>query len=270
MGREYPCKQVSLLCVGSARGVRPHWVCPRSRWWRVLSPSTLPRPQVALQGSCLKQALGCVRFPGLSRSGSGPQILHGGTAPVGPAGFVPFPARSSSGNRGLGERAPPGVRCVLSPPRPSRWVSRVHSDGAISGVLCASSGELISDCDPPGGCQPPRIPGRLGQQLEPAHSLVEDAVSGAEIASCLPAPESPACLSAPQPASSPLVFAQCFVLCALELFVGKFSLSLSLAVLQFGLLSHLSSLRLSSEHLGRVLTPSNAAGASLLACCRRT
>ena len=42
----------------------------------------------------------------------------------------------------------------------------------------------------------------------------------------------------------------------LKIFVGKFSLSffLSLAILQFGLLSHVSSLRLSSGHSGLVLT----------------
>ena len=68
----------------------------------------------------------------------------------------------------------------------------------------------------------------------------------------------------PQPASSPLVFAQSLScelarLCLrLELFVGKFSLPLalffSLAVLQFVLLSHISSFRLSSGHSGPVLT----------------
>ena len=57
---------------------------------------------------------------------------------------------------------------------------------------------------------------------EPAHSLVEDAISGAEIAPRLP----------------------------------------GLAVPQFGLLSYLSSLRLSSGHSGPVLTLSNAAHAS--------
>ena len=91
---------------------------------------------------------------------------------------------------------------------------------------------------------------------------------------------SPACLSAsgggwagPLLASSPLVFSQSFVLWAgwqclrLELFTGKFSLSLffplSLAILQFGLLSHVSSLRLSSGHSGPVLTLSNVARISL-------
>ena len=42
----------------------------------------------------------------------------------------------------------------------------------------------------------------------------------------------------------------------LELFAGKFSLSL--AIPQFGLLSHVSSLRLSSGHSGPVLTLSNS------------
>ena len=59
----------------------------------------------------------------------------------------------------------------------------------------------------------------------------------------------------------------------LELFAGKFSLSflffiflfLSLAIPQFGLLSHISSLRLPSGHSGPDLTLSNAAHASLLA-----
>ena len=112
----------------------------------------------------------------------------------------------------------------------------------------------------------------LVSNWEPARSLVENAISGTEIAPCwlwLP----PACLSASsgrwaglQPASSPLVFTQSFVLWAawqkssrLELFVAKFSLSLafffffSLAIPQFGLLSHVSSLRLPSGHSGLVL-----------------
>ena len=45
---------------------------------------------------------------------------------------------------------------------PSPSVSWVHRKSAISGVPCISSGELISDCDAPGGCQLSRIPGRLG------------------------------------------------------------------------------------------------------------
>ena len=44
---------------------------------------------------------------------------------------------------------------------PSRSVSWVSHRSAVSGVLCVSSGELISGCDPPGRCQLSRIPGRL-------------------------------------------------------------------------------------------------------------
>ena len=70
-------------------------------------------------------------------------------------------------------RAAQATRCLVSAlsyvggasyplPGPSPLVSWVRSKSAISGVPCVSSGELISDCDPPGGCQPSRIPGRLG------------------------------------------------------------------------------------------------------------
>ena len=47
-------------------------------------------------------------------------------------------------------------------PGPTRLVSGVHRKSTVSGVLCVSSGALISGCDPPGRCQPSRIPGRRG------------------------------------------------------------------------------------------------------------
>ena len=66
----------------------PHSVCAHSRC--VCFPSVLLRLQVALQGNCLKWALGCMHFPGLSRSGSGSWVLHKGTDSVGP-GFCALP-----------------------------------------------------------------------------------------------------------------------------------------------------------------------------------
>ena len=36
-------------------------------------------------GNCLRHALGCMHFPGVSRSGSGAQVLLKGTDSVGPA-----------------------------------------------------------------------------------------------------------------------------------------------------------------------------------------
>ena len=112
----------------------------------------------------------------------------------------------------------------------------------------------------------------LVSNWEPARSLVEDAVSGARFAPCLLAlavahlPPVRGGWAGPLPASSPLVFAQSFVLwvgrqcLSLELFTGKLSslppapfFPLSLAIPQFGLLSHISSFRLSSGHSGMVL-----------------
>ena len=70
-------------------------------------------------------------------------------------------------------RAAQATRCLASAlsqvvcasyhlPGPSCSFSWVHSKSAISDVLCVSSGELISGCDPLGRCQPSRVPGRLG------------------------------------------------------------------------------------------------------------
>ena len=58
----------------------------------------------SLQGNCLKQALGCVHFPGLSHSGSGSWVLHKGTDLVGPA-ICALPRSLSL-----------GMWCVFSPP----------------------------------------------------------------------------------------------------------------------------------------------------------
>ena len=84
-------------------------------------------------------------------------------------------------------------------------------------MLCVSSGELNSGCNPPEDVNHPGSQEDLVRHWEPAHSLVEDAVSGAEIAPRLPVLAVTACLSGRgwaslQPASSPLAFAQSFVL----------------------------------------------------------
>ena len=62
-------------------GVLSVWatLCLPSLMACVLSWSTLLRLQVVLHGSCPKQALGFVHFPGLSCSGSGSWVLHNGT-----------------------------------------------------------------------------------------------------------------------------------------------------------------------------------------------
>ena len=47
-------------------------------------------------------------------------------------------------------------------PSPGHLVSQVHCKSTVPGVLCISSGELISDCDTPGRYKPSGIPGRHG------------------------------------------------------------------------------------------------------------
>ena len=115
------------------------------------------RLQVALQGNCLKWALSCMHFPGLSHSGTGSCVPHRGLR------FVPFPGPRSSSDQVLGERTlPRWGRESYHLPSPSHSLSWVCSRSAVSGVPCVSSGELISGCDPLDGCQLARVPGRLG------------------------------------------------------------------------------------------------------------
>ena len=147
VGREEHCKyHWRVWGVLTVSG--PHWVCPRSL--RVCFPGlhcsarelseagpglhTLPRStplRFRLSGTPQRHRLGwaCVLCPSQVRAAQATRCL----------------------TRGGG--------CILSP---SHLVSWVLNGSAISGVLCVSSGTLISGCDPPDGCQPSRIPGRLG------------------------------------------------------------------------------------------------------------
>ena len=161
MGRQEQCKQISLVCVGSARsvlatlGLPPLTAC-------VLSQSALLRLQVALELS--KAGLGCMPFPGLSCSGSGTWVLHKGADSDGPA-FCALPRSEQLRQLGAWQAHSPQVgRCVLSPP-PSQRLSLLGVQGCtFSGVLCVSfvELELVSGCTPPGWCQPSRIPRSLG------------------------------------------------------------------------------------------------------------
>ena len=79
---------------------------------------------------------------------------------------------------------------------------------------------------------------------------------------CLLPPASGGGWAGPQPASSFLELLSPFVLRTPAVCSGRLIFSVSLAIPQFKLLSHVSSLRLPSGHSGRVLTLSSAARSS--------
>ena len=113
-------------------------------------------------GELSKVGPGLRVLPRSKSSSSGSWVLPKGTDVVGLV-FFPFQIPSSPGDQVLGERTLPrlgGASYHL--PRPSHSVFWVRSGSTTSGVPCVSSGELISGRDPPGRCQPSRIPGSLG------------------------------------------------------------------------------------------------------------
>ena len=113
-GREKHCKKISLACVGSTCSVLATLGMPLLTAC-VLSQSTLFRLQVALQGNCLKWALGCMHFPGLSHSGSGsgtPQRHRQCWAGV----LCPSQVQAAQVTRCLASALSPGWQCILSHP----------------------------------------------------------------------------------------------------------------------------------------------------------
>ena len=161
MGREERCKQISLTCVWSARSVWTTLGLPLITAC-VLSRSTLLRLQVALQGCSAEQALHFVHSSGLSCSGSCSWVLHKGTDLVGHVSCA-LPRPEELRWPGAWRKHCPRWAVHLSHlPGPSCSVSWVRQESAISRVPCVLSGELISGCNPPGRCQPSRIPRRLG------------------------------------------------------------------------------------------------------------
>ena len=128
VGREEPADSCRWH-VGSARSSRPHWVRPTHGVcaFRVCISQALG----CSAGDGLRRALGCVHFPGLNCSGSGPGVPHKG------AGLrsVPVPGPSSSRDRVLGEHSRPQLEGASSQlPRPSRSVFRVYNGCAFSGT----------------------------------------------------------------------------------------------------------------------------------------
>ena len=202
-----------------------------------------------------------MHFPGLSCSGS--WVLHTGTDPAGHV-FCALPRPEQLRRPGAWRsHCPRWAVHLIHLPGSGCSVSQVFNKSTVLGVPCVS-GELISGCDPTGSVNCPGSQEDVISNSEPAHSLVEDAISGAEIAaaSCLPALAVaclPVCLQQGGVYMQPVLLWYSSILCSvsapgcmLEPFTGKFFFFLipflSLEIPRFGLLSHVSSLILFSGH----------------------
>ena len=153
--------------------------------------------------------------------------------------FVPFPGLSSSGNQVLCEHTVPGdlyvlISSLVSATQFPGWATRAPSQVCHVSPLGSWSlaVTLLEDVNQAGSQED------LVSNWEPAPNLVEDAISGAEIAPWLPAvTRLPLCLwwgdglvhsrLALLWYSLNLLFCEQARLCLrIEIFVGKFSLSL--------------------------------------------
>ena len=76
--------------------------------------------------------------------------------------LCPSQVRAAQTTRCLASTLPRWAVHLISSLVLAAWFLVVRSGSIVSGVPCVSSRELISGCNPPGGCQPSRIPGRLG------------------------------------------------------------------------------------------------------------
>ena len=201
---------MSACSVWATLGLPPLTAC-------ALSQSTLLRLQVALQGNCLKRALGCVHFPGLSHTHLGSGVLHKGTDSVGPA-FCALP-RSKNLWRAHSSQV---WQCILStPPVQPLGFLGVQQEDCVRCAVCLLWGDdlwlqpswWMSTVQDPRKTwlatwgllrvwwRMPSLVPKLPLSLWPRLSLAFLSASGGGWAS-------------PQQASSPLVFSQSFVLCA--------------------------------------------------------
>ena len=161
MGREEHYKQVPLACVGSARSVLATLGLPLLTGMCAF-PIYTAQALGCSAGNCLRWALGCMQFPGPSRSSSGSQVLHKGADLIGPAfGALPRSEQLRWPGARWAQSPPVGAESYLLP-RPSHRVFWVYSRRAFSGMPCVSSGDLISGCDPPSRRRLSRIPKSLG------------------------------------------------------------------------------------------------------------
>ena len=78
--------------------------------------------------------------------------------------LCPSQVQTAQVTRCLASAHSPGVVHFITSPVPATGLlgAQWESCPMCAGVLCVSSGELISGCDPPGACQLSRIPGTFG------------------------------------------------------------------------------------------------------------
>ena len=134
----------------------PHWVCPRS--WCVCFPNLHCLGSRLLWQELSEAGPGWYALPRskllMFRYLGTPQRCRLSWA----CGLCPSQVRAAQVTRCL-VSAVTGTYCL---PHSCRSVFRVYSQHSFSGVLCVSSGELISGCDPPNECQLSRTPRSLG------------------------------------------------------------------------------------------------------------
>ena len=237
---------MSLACVGSTRSVLATLGLPPLTG---AFPSTLLRLPAALYGA--GPALPAVPVFGYSTKARTRLGLR----------FVPSPAGAAQAAQSL-TGALSRVLCTFSPPRAQHQFPRAPV-GACTLCLFLGAGLYPRPSRRMSTIQ--NLMKSLVRNWEPVCSVVGGAVSGAK-STPFPSPLSPASSGGwahLPPASSSLELLSPFVLRTSAVCLGWLVFSLSLAIPQFKLLSHVSSLRLPSGHSGPVLTLSNAARSSL-------
>ena len=115
VGREECCRQISPACVGRAHSLGHTGFAPV--YTVCAFPVYTAQAPGGSAGEVSKAALGCMHFPGLSRSGSGSRALPKGADLVGP-GLCALPRSEQHRRPGAWQVHSPQLgRRVLSPPR---------------------------------------------------------------------------------------------------------------------------------------------------------
>ena len=139
---------------------QPHWVCPRSRSRSVCFPGLCCSGSRLLCRELSEAGPGLYALPRSKplrfRYSGTPQRCRLSWACV----LCPSQVRAAQVTRSLASV----VTATYHLSRPCRSVFWVYNQHTFSGVPCVYSGELVSGCDPPSGCQPSRIPRSLSNE----------------------------------------------------------------------------------------------------------